>query len=66
MKFTPCLLRIRENPSGIFELHPTFGSYRSAALWEQAGAQFNHWAAFVAGYRAIGYDYDQAGFELIF
>jgi hypothetical protein len=36
----------------------------SAALWEHAGAQTNHCAAFVAGYRAIGYD--QAGFELIF
>jgi hypothetical protein len=37
---------------------------QSAALWEQVVAQTNHWAAFVAGYRAIGYD--QAGFELIF
>lgn len=37
---------------------------RSAALWEQVGAQTNQWAAFVAGYPAIGYD--QAGFELIF
>ncbi len=27
------------------------------------GAQITRWAAFIAGYRAIGYDYNQAGFS---
>lgn len=42
-----------------------FGA-NSELTWQAfagAGAQISRWAAFVAGYRAIGYDYDQAGFS---
>ena len=41
-----------------------FGA-NSELTWQAfagAGAQISSWAAFVLGYRAIGYDYDQAGF----
>lgn len=42
-----------------------FGA-NSELTWQAfagAGAQISSWAAFVIGYRAIGYDYDQAGFS---
>lgn len=42
-----------------------FGA-NSELTWQAfagAGVQISRWAAFVAGYRAIGYDYDQAGFS---
>ena len=42
-----------------------FGA-NSELTWQAfagAGVQVSRWFALLAGYRAIGYDYDQAGFQ---